>query len=167
MATRINSLAPLLTTDTRVLVLGSMPGNASLAKQQYYAHPQNVFWPIMAELFGFSAGLSYQERTLQLMAQGVGIWDVLHSCERQGSLDSAIRAELANDFSQLLCANPTIRCLVFNGNKAATSFRKQVLPNLSDTECPTLLVMPSTSPAYAAMSFASKLSQWQAIKDWL
>lgn len=167
MAERLNSLAPVLAPNTKLLILGSMPGTASLAAQQYYAHSRNAFWPIMAELFGFSASLSYQERTLQLMAQGVGIWDVLHSCERQGSLDSAIRAELANDFSQLLCANPAIRCLVFNGNKAATSFRKQVLPNLSDTECPTLLVMPSTSPAYAAMSFASKLSHWQAIKDWL
>lgn len=167
MAKRLISLAPVLAPNTQLLILGSMPGTASLTAQQYYAHPRNAFWPIMAALFGFSVSLSYLDRIRQLTAEKVGLWDVLQSCERQGSLDSAIRAEMANDFIQLFRSHPQIRCLVFNGNKAATSFRKQVLPSLTGIDCPALLALPSTSPAYAAMSFTDKLHHWHSIKSWL
>ena len=131
MAERLTSLAAVLPPDTRLLVLGSMPGAASLAAQQYYAHPRNAFWPIMSQLFGFAADLPYPQRLMQLQAQGIGLWDVLQSCERQGSLDSAIRAETPNDFASLLQQQPQIRALAFNGAKAAQSFRKLVLPTLA------------------------------------
>lgn len=159
----LQSLAPVVNTDARVLILGSMPGAASLAQQQYYAHPRNAFWPIMASLYGFAADLPYAIRLQQLTAQGVALWDVLAHCERQGSLDSAIRNEQANDFDSFFVAHPHISLIALNGGKAAQSFQKQVLPHLS-VPVPRLLILPSTSPAYAAMPFSKKLQLWQQIK---
>lgn len=167
MAARLTSLAAVIAPDSRLLVLGSMPGAASLAAQQYYAHPRNAFWPIMGQLFGFAADLPYAERLTQLRARGIGLWDVLQSCERQGSLDSAIRAEQPNDFASLLQQQPGIRALAFNGAKAAQSFRKLVLPSLQTQQpLPILLNLPSTSPAHAALNQADKLRVWQQLCEY-
>ncbi|WP_423188012.1 DNA-deoxyinosine glycosylase [Alishewanella sp. d11] len=158
----LQSLAPVVNTDARVLILGSMPGAASLAQQQYYAHPRNAFWPIMASLYGFAADLPYAIRLQQLTAQGVALWDVLAHCERQGSLDSAIRNEQANDFDSFFATYPHIHVIAFNGGKALQSFQKHVKSHLV-RPIPHLLALPSTSPAYAAMPFSQKLQLWQQI----
>lgn len=158
----LQSLAPVVGAKARVLILGSMPGAASLAQQQYYAHPRNAFWPIMASLYGFAADLPYAIRLQQLTAQGVALWDVLAHCERQGSLDSAIRNEQANDFDRFLATYPHIHLIAFNGGKALQSFQKHVAPYLV-RPLPRILALPSTSPAYAAMPFGQKLQLWQQI----
>ena len=151
--------------DARVLVLGSMPGAASLAAAEYYAHPRNAFWPIMGALFGAAPALPYGERLQRLTASGVALWDVIGACDRAGSLDSAIVPEsiVANDFAALFAACPQIGHVFFNGAAAETAFRRHVrarvaLPPLHFTR------LPSTSPAHAARNFAAKLAGWQALQ---
>ena len=150
--------------DAKVLILGSMPGAQSLASQQYYAHPRNAFWPIMASLCGFSVNLAYHERLVLLRQHGFALWDVLAHCQRQGSLDSAIRHEQANDFNHFLAEHDQLQLIAFNGAKAQQSFNKQVLPTLTAAS-PRLLALPSTSPAHAAMSLEHKRQQWLHIKQ--
>jgi len=152
--------------DAKVLILGSMPSRKSLAADQYYAHPQNVFWPIMAELFGFDASMDYAERLSQLQKNKVALWDVAHACVRPGSLDSAIEMEtvVANDFTAFFIQHPDIKAIFFNGRKAEELFRRLVLPEL-----PTMFqqierhLLPSTSPANAGMSRLGKLEVWAII----
>ena len=158
------SFPPACASDARVLVLGSMPGEASLAAAQYYAHPRNAFWPIMGALFGAGPALPYPERLQRLQAAGVALWDVIAACERQGSLDSAIAPASieANDFARLFRDCPQIRHVFFNGSAAEAAFRRHVrgriaLPALSFTR------LPSTSPAHAARSFEAKLAAWQPV----
>jgi len=158
----LQSLEPVAAPNARVLILGSMPGAESLTKQQYYAHPRNAFWPIMAALCGFAADLPYVARLQQLQAKGFALWDVLAYCERQGSLDSAIRNEQPNNIAAFLLAHPQVTHLAFNGGKALQSFQKQVQPTLA-APLPIMLALPSTSPAYAAMPFNKKLQLWQQI----
>jgi len=158
----LQSLAPVAHANAKVLILGSMPGAESLAQQQYYAHPRNAFWPIMASLYGFAADLPYALRLQQLTAHGVALWDVLAYCEREGSLDSAIRNEQPNDFHRFFAAHPHISLVALNGGKAAQSFQKHVMPHLT-LPVPRLMALPSTSPAYAAMPFSQKLQLWQQI----
>jgi hypoxanthine-DNA glycosylase len=150
--------------DARVLVLGSMPGAASLAAAEYYAHPRNAFWPIMGALFGAGPDLPYAERLQRLNAAGVALWDVIGACERTGSLDSAIAPEsiVANDFAALFEACPRIGHVFFNGAAAEAAFRRHVrgrvaLPPLHFNR------LPSTSPAHAARDFEAKLAAWQAV----
>lgn len=162
MLALVQSLAPVANADAKVLILGSMPGTASLQQQQYYAHSRNAFWPIMASLYGFAADLPYALRIQLLTAQGVALWDVLANCEREGSLDSAIRNEQANDFDSFFTTHPHIQLLAFNGGKALQSFQKHVKPHLV-RRLPRLLALPSTSPAYAAMPFGQKLQLWRQI----
>src|SRR5690606_29512 len=111
---------PLLAPGARVLILGSMPGAASLRAQAYYAHPRNAFWPIMGALYGFEPAAPYDVRCAALTSAGVAVWDVLQACERPGSLDAAIVADsrVANDFSGLFAQQPTIRRILFNGATA-------------------------------------------------
>src|SRR5690242_6350763 len=118
----LTSLPPVSTTAARVLILGSMPGERSLAEQQYYAHPHNLFWPFMGELFGAGPALPYAQRIAALNARQVAVWDVLRHCERAGSLDSSIRAEteVANDFDRFFAEHPQLRVMFFNGRKAET-----------------------------------------------
>ena len=148
-----------------MLVLGSMPGEASLAAAQYYAHPRNAFWPIMGALFGAGPELPYPARLQRLEAAGVALWDVIGACERAGSLDSAIAPASieANDFARLFRDCRHIRHVFFNGAAAETAFRRHVrgrivLPALSFTR------LPSTSPAHAARNFEAKLAAWQAVQ---
>lgn len=153
--------APVATADSRVLVLGSMPGVASLRQARYYAHPRNAFWPIAAQVLGFAPTLDYPERLQALQAAGVALWDVLQACERPGSLDADIRHDtlVPNDFAAFLQAHPAITRICFNGGKAATLYRRHVLPTLPQAAL-EYHDLPSTSPAHAAISFDQKLAAW-------
>ena len=152
---------PVVAPGARLLILGSMPGEASLSAGQYYAHPRNAFWPIMGALFGAEPGLVYPDRLRVLTGAGVALWDVLRSCARRGSLDSAIRDEEANDLAAFLAEHAEIASVLFNGAKAEQAFLRHVLPGL-DRPPPALLRLPSTSPAHAGMSPARKLEAWRA-----
>jgi hypoxanthine-DNA glycosylase len=146
---------------TRVLVLGSMPGALSLRLQQYYAHPRNVFWRIMSELVGFDAR-DYEERLDALRTAGIGLWDVLRTCDRAGSLDAAIveGSMEPNDFDAMFARYPVIARVFFNGGKAEQVFRRMVLPGLHvPVECRRL---PSTSATNARYTFSAKLRAWRA-----
>jgi hypoxanthine-DNA glycosylase len=156
---------PIAALDARVLVLGSMPSVASLAKQQYYGHPQNAFWRIMGRLFGAGPDVPYDVRKKILCDQGIAVWDVLRECHREGSLDSAIRSESANDFRSFFQRHDGIHTVFFNGQKAETAFRRHVLQEIIARH-PTWqsVRLPSTSPANASMSFDEKLAAWKAIR---
>lgn len=159
---RAECFAPIARADARVLVLGSMPGRRSLAESRYYAHPQNRFWPFMGELVGARPELPYAERCQRLVEAGIALWDVLAECEREGSLDSAIRDHTAraNDFASFLAAHPRIGTVLFNGGKAEASFRKLVLPTLGRPDL-AYRRLPSTSPANASQRTADKLAAWR------
>jgi hypoxanthine-DNA glycosylase len=149
----------------RVVVLGSLPGQKSLAMGQYYAQPQNAFWKIMGRLFGADAASPYEQRLERLRAHGVAVWDVLAAAERAGSLDSAIVASsvVVNDFSAFFARHRGIGLLCFNGNKAAELYRRKVLPTLAPRFAALeARLLPSTSPAYAALTFERKLARWSA-----
>ena len=164
MSDRARSFPPIARPDARVLILGSMPGQASLAAGQYYAHSRNAFWPIMAALLGFDPALPYPERAARLTAAGIALWDVLRDCSRPGSLDSAIDPDSveANDFAAFFAAHPHIDHVFFNGTTAATLFRRHC-PNLAGTFL--LARLPSTSPAHASRNFTDKLAAWQEVAD--
>lgn len=149
-----------------MLILGSMPGARSLAAAQYYAHPQNQFWPLMEALFGVARDLPYRERLRMLNDVGVGLWDVLQGCERRGSLDSDIApaSEVANPIPALLQQHAEIRLLAFNGGKAEQAFRRHVLAQIPSSRALQLLALPSTSPAHAGMRPAEKLRRWSALR---
>ncbi len=159
---RVRSFAPLAHRSARVLVLGSMPGVRSLEAAQYYAHPQNAFWRVMGTVLGFDAEAPYEERVEALKASGVALWDVLHSCVRPGSLDSAIEhgSRVPNDFAAFFRRHPALERICFNGAEAERSFRVHVPPGL-EVEGLSYVRLPSTSPAHT-MSYASKLSAWRA-----
>jgi TDG/mug DNA glycosylase family protein len=156
----VRSFAPIAAPDAEILILGSMPGVASLEAGQYYAHPRNAFWPIMGDLYGAEPHLPYAERIAALRSRRVAVWDVLQSCERTGSLDTAIRAEAPNDFAAFFAAHPGIRTVGLNGGKAAASFRKHAADFLPEQARAHLL--PSTSPAHAARSLGQKCALWRA-----
>jgi len=155
--------APLLGPAAKVLILGSMPGGESLRQQQYYAFERNCFWWIMGELFDAGWELPYEQRVARITERGLAVWDVLASCERHGSLDSAIEvaSEQVNDFRGLLLAFP-VDLILFNGGKAEQAWKRCVRPLLSDLAVPPSRRLPSTSPAYAALSRSAKLEQWRA-----
>ena len=157
----VTSFPPLARPQAKVMVLGSMPGVASLTAQQYYAHPRNHFWSIMADIAGFDAQASYTERVDALTRAGFAVWDVLQSCVRPGSLDSAIQAgtRIPNDFAAFFADHPGIRRVCFNGTEAQNSFTRHVLPGLS-VKGMDYLRLPSTSPAHA-VAFAKKLVAWR------
>jgi len=153
-------------SDARVLILGSMPSRKSLAEQQYYAHPRNVFWPIMGELFGFDTALPYDRRLHCLRESGIALWDVAHQCVRLGSLDANMCNVQVNDFGPFFALHPHIHAIFFNGRKSEDMYHRIVLPALSEPwrELPQTC-LPSTSPAHAARSFAQKLAIWQVVKQ--
>ena len=161
---RVESFPPIISDNSRLLILGSMPGAASLRAGQYYAHPRNAFWPIMGELFGAGPSLSYEQRVERLQSVGVAVWDTLQACLRPGSLDASITEEVANDFPALFAAHPDITHVFFNGSKAETAFRRLVLPVLPDDHRLTFMRLPSTSPAHAAMGVDAKLQAWSVVK---
>ena len=157
-----------------MLILGSLPGAASLARGQYYAQPQNSFWPILAALLGFDPLLPYSKRAAQLLRHHVALWDVCHSGIRPGSLDSAIERQsiIPNDFAAFFLAHPALRTIAFNGRTAESLFRSLVLPELLTQPALSIsaanlrfLSLPSTSPAHASLRFADKLTRWRALLD--
>ena len=150
---------PIANANARILILGSMPGQKSLAAQQYYAHPQNAFWRIMEELV--AAEGTYEQRCQALSASGIALWDVLLSSERPGSMDADIRPDQSqdNDFKSFFARHSNIVRVGFNGQTAAKLFQRLVQPRLEDRILCTI-TLPSTSPAYAAMPFAEKLARW-------
>ena len=154
---------PLAAPDVRVLILGTLPGVVSLACGQYYAQPRNAFWKIMGDLVGSAPELPYTKRIECLVARRIGLWDVCRAADRRGSLDAAIQSIQPNDFAHFLRAHTDVELICFNGTKAAALFRRHVSPTLA---APASLirqaVLPSTSPAHAAMSFESKLAAWRA-----
>lgn len=154
----LSGLAPVIDAGIRTLVLGSFPGAASLAAQQYYAHPRNALWPILSALTREDlAALPYLERLPRLLAHRIGLWDVLGSCERRGSLDANIRNRAANDFTRLRELCPQLTLIGFNGQTSG-----KFAPGFAAAGFKTL-VLPSSSPAYAALGFAQKLLLWQQL----
>src|SRR5665647_3363412 len=162
---RVHSFEPIENRNAEILILGSMPGRASLAAGQYYAHPQNVFWRIMSELLQFDAMAPYSVRVGALKSARIALWDVLHSCTREGSLDSMIECDtqVANDFRAFFRSHTNISHVFFNGAKAQACFKRHVLENFNPDSV-SYARLPSTSPANASMSFAEKLAAWR-IKD--
>jgi hypoxanthine-DNA glycosylase len=156
----LTGLAPVLALDTRVLVLGSFPGAASLAAGRYYAHPRNQFWRLISAVIGEDlASLPYEQRLERLLAHRFGLWDVLAGCEREGSLDSAIRKPAANDFERLRVLCPALETVGFNG-QASGKFAPQFAAESYRT-----VVLPSSSPAHMAMTFEQKLAVWRRLAD--
>ncbi len=162
---RIRSFPPIAGANAHTLILGTMPGVASLAAGQYYAHSRNGFWAIFARLLGFDLQLAYPLRVQRLVGAGIAVWDVLHSCERPGSLDARIdpASVVANDFNAFLRDQPQIVRICFNGATAQALFRRHVMPTLDDAQRLTYVRLPSTSPANAGMSLSHKIDAWQTV----
>jgi hypoxanthine-DNA glycosylase len=163
----IFSFPPIIDHDTQVLLLGSMPGVESLRQHQYYAHPRNQFWDILYTLFAEEKAAGYAERIAFLKAHQIGLWDVLYSCYRQGSLDANIKQEQPNDLATLLRDHPQIRFVGFNGAKALQSFKKMIgLDALSGIAYQQL---PSTSPIPGRniKTFAEKVCVWEIIRKYI
>jgi double-stranded uracil-DNA glycosylase len=157
---------PIARRDARVLILGSLPGQESLRRRQYYAQPRNAFWPIMGALCGAAPELPYRARARRLAASGIALWDVCATAYRAGSLDASIVAGsvVVNDLGAFLARHPRIRLVCFNGRTAAALYRRHVLPTLAPAlRVLATLELPSTSPAHASLSLAAKLDRWRAL----
>lgn len=159
------SFAPIINSGAKILILGSMPGRKSLDMQQYYAHPRNRFWRLMALLLEEEPQESYAARTQMLLRHGVALWDTLAFCERDGSLDSDIRDEIPNDICGLLGRHPGIRAVFCNGGKAASVFRRHFAGRLP--EGVQVFCLHSTSPANARMDLAALAEEWRAVRRFL
>lgn len=166
MKPRITSFAPVAHPSADILILGSIPGTASLAANQYYAHPRNAFWPIMGSLLNFAPDAPYAERLNALRQAGIALWDVLHSCRRQGSLDTAIARDSmeVNDFDGFFAVHRQIRLVCFNGGTAERSYRQHVLRHGRQAAL-RYVRLPSTSPAHASLSLSQKMEIWRAAFD--
>lgn len=170
MTERLNCFPPIAEPDAKVLILGSFPGEMSLAKQQYYAHPRNSFWAIMTHLFAFEGSLQYHLKVKRLTSNRIALWDVLEQCRRSGSLDTAIQRDsiVVNDFGRLFEQCRKIRAVFFNGRRAEQEFKRHVTPGFTPKARSLNLVrLPSTSPALATLSFEQKLTAWSQIKSFL
>lgn len=170
-APELQGLAPVYQATANILILGSMPGQASLDSQQYYGHPRNQFWPLLAQVFGIDANLDYASRCQQLLQAKVALWDVIGRCQRQGSLDSAIVGSSIhfNPLAEFCQQLPDLQQIWLNGGKAAQSFRQyqrqmqHQQQSAGNWPASNLIIreLPSTSPAHASLSFAEKLAKWQ------
>ena len=157
--TPLVGLAPVFDTSARLLVLGSFPGAASLQAAQYYAHPRNAFWPVMAALTGEPGlpALAYAERLATLKHRHIALWDAVAACHREGSLDTAIQAAVPSDVAALVARLPALRGIACNGALA----HRQTVAALGEAVLP-VLQLPSTSPAHAGRSQADKIDAWRA-----
>ncbi len=155
------SFQPIVDNHAKILILGSMPGQASLAANQYYAHPRNAFWPIMAQLLQFNPEVSYAEKITALKSSQIALWDVLRSCHRIGSLDSSIEADTQtiNDFQSFFPEHREITHVFFNGGKAEACFERYVLSE-NNLGLLRFTRLPSTSPANDRLSFEIKCKIW-------
>ena len=154
---RLEGLAPVVSRRTRLVILGSFPGEASLRAQQYYGHPRNHFWPLLSALWGVDlVALDYAARLAAIDRRGLGVWDVYASCRRAGSLDSAIEAPLRNDLASLVRRAPKLVLIAHNGGESARS-----MPITGALGVPVVR-LPSSSPANASWSFERKLVAWRA-----
>jgi double-stranded uracil-DNA glycosylase len=166
----VEGFPPIAASDARLLILGSAPSVESLKQQQYYAHPRNSFWSIVVSLLHpATEELGYNERTLLLQQNHIALWDVMRSCERPGSLDSAIVAGSiqTNPFNLFFTKHPEIQALFFNGAKAEETYRKRVLPDINNAHRNLKRFrLPSTSPAMATLNFAEKRGQWRLLLDY-
>lgn len=162
----VRCFSPIARRDARVLILGTAPSLQSLARRQFYGHPQNAFWRIMGELFDAGLDVPYAQRKQILIARGIAVWDVLEACHRPGSMDQDIDSASVkpNDFVSFFARHRRIAEVYFNGHTAESLFRRHVLKSLG--ECAERLKfarLPSTSPAHAGKSFAEKLTAWQVL----
>ena len=158
---------PIVGAGARVLILGSLPSQRSIQATEYYAHPQNAFWRIMGELLGAAPEVSYQQRTASLTSNRIAVWDVLASSVRPGSMDSDIEVSTArpNDFVSFFANNAGIDLVCFNGQKAARMFEDLVLTRHAELRSGRQFeTLPSTSPAFASMSFDEKLAKWTIVR---
>lgn len=163
----VRSFPPVSAPDARLLILGSMPGRASLAAKQYYAHARNAFWAIMEEVLGIPAAMLYEGRLTALKDRRIALWDVLASCVRPGSLDSNIEvlSITPNDFRTFFSKHPRISAVFFNGTMAEQSWKRHVLPTLPPALIPEMSFrLPSTSPANAGKTFTEKAEAWKIIE---
>lgn len=156
---RLQSFPPIADANSKILILGSMPGMVSLKRQEYYAHPQNAFWKIMERLFNVRFANDFNSKKAFLLEHHIALWDVLQSCEREGSTDAKIKNEIPNDITAFLSRYSNIKAVFCNGNKAMTSFKKH-FPEFY----PMAHLLPSTSPLHT-VSFDTKLYAWKKIKD--
>lgn len=162
----VQSFPPLGNSRATRLVLGTMPGKASLLAGQYYAHPRNAFWFIIQELFGIPRELPYDRRVKALSATRLAVWDVLAACTRGTSLDSDIVPESAvpNDFNAFLSRHRRLHTIYFNGGPARQLFERHVAPDLGTAHgAISRVTLPSTSPTHARRSHADKLEAWRVI----
>ncbi|MBP7567664.1 MAG: DNA-deoxyinosine glycosylase [Burkholderiaceae bacterium] len=158
MSDVLQGLAPVLSRQTRLVVLGSFPGGKSLALQRYYAHPQNQFWKILSALWQADLNeMAYDARCDELRRRGLGVWDVYAACEREGSLDTAIRNAQPNDLSVLLRECPEVQAVAHNGGESFRHARHTLALGLAVHR------LPSTSPANASWSFERKLAAWRDV----
>jgi len=151
---------PIVPIEAKLLILGTMPSVESLNQSFYYAHPRNAFWPIMEKLLD-QPMLTEKDKRVALQNAGVFLWDVLAACEREGSLDSAIKQPQANDFEWVFMKNPTIEVVAFNGKAAQALFKKHVTKKQTLPDNLIYLDLPSTSPANARLSLDDKVLLWQ------
>jgi hypoxanthine-DNA glycosylase len=159
-APRLLGLAPIARPDARLLVLGSFPSAASLAAQQYYAHPRNHFWPLLAALWGIElVAMPYARRVAEVQRRGLAVWDVYAACQREGSLDASIADAQPNDLAALAARLPKLAAIAHNGSESARSLR------ITRALGPAVHRLPSTSPANASWSFERKLAAWRAVFD--
>jgi TDG/mug DNA glycosylase family protein len=163
----LRGFPPIAGSNATSLILGSMPGSASLTAHEYYAHPRNAFWSIAETVLGIPRAAPYDERTRALANAGIAVWDVLKACRRNGSLDSAIETDsiVVNDFRRFLAKHSGITHIFFNGGTACALFQRHVLPLLSERQqmIPGS-TLPSTSPANARLSLAAKIQAWRVIR---
>ena len=166
----LTGFAPILPAVPRILILGSMPSEASLDAGEYYAHPRNAFWPIMQLLLGFEPGLPYARRVEHLQQAGIALWDVVHQCRRRGSLDSAIDNDsiVVSDLAGLLLRHPQLRAVFCNGGTAWQLYQRHFCKHAKPSPI-TLPAskLPSTSPANARLSLQQKCEQWRVILKFL
>ena len=162
MQKRISSFPPIISEGSKILILGSVPGVKSLEMQQYYAHPQNQFWKIIFELLKEDFTSDYKKRTEIIRKNYIALWDVIDTCEREGSLDTKIRNEEHNDIIKILREHPTIKAVFCNGQKSFKNLKK-ILGK--DSEIP-IFFLPSTSPLHT-VSFDKKLAEWEILKTFL
>lgn len=160
---KISSFPPIIKNNSKILILGSIPGVKSLEMKQYYAHPQNKFWKIICEIFSEEFTTDYAKRIKILEKCHIALWDVIDTCERKGSLDSEIRNEEANKIGELLQNFPNIKAIFCNGQKSYKNLQK-ILPKEFHL---SIIALPSTSPAHASLRYIDKLENWKIILKYL